>query len=70
MTKHTIEALQFAATVRQLAVAKRNAQINLDMTDAEAAAIKAKPIEPFIKAALDELAWMADVIARHRSQLG
>ena len=68
--KHTIEELQFAATVRDLVQARRRAMRPPDATPEQIAAIDAAPANALIKEVLAELDGIAGVIARDRSATG
>lgn len=63
--KHTIEELQFAATVRELVRQRRNG-LTMNMTDEARAEVMKQPADDLIKDVLDELGRLATVIAQHR----
>lgn len=65
--KHTLEELQFAATVRALAIARRNSQITDEMSDSDVRAVKAGPYGAFIPAVISDLEAAADLIEQARS---
>lgn len=66
LMKHTIEELQFAATVREI-VRGRQISKTKDMTDEEAAAYRELPVNNLIADVLDELGRFATIISKSQA---
>ncbi|WP_157979212.1 hypothetical protein [Rhodoferax ferrireducens] len=64
--KHTIEELQFAATVREMVRNRQNAK-SINMTKEEAAAYRDLPANDLIADVLEELGRLATIISMNRA---
>lgn len=65
--KHSLEELQFAATVRDLALRRKHG-IATQLPDAERIKYEAEPINAMILEVVEELEWVSAVIRGRFSQ--